>query len=577
MKIRTLGFGIFVGQSKQFQGLGDVHLRAERVSFLAPGATHMKANARFTHEALNFEQDNDTHLVVSLTAPKIDWQKQRPAVCIVPCIDISGSMNGMKLEYAKQSVLKLIDHLQPGDYCGLMAFESAVHVLYPPQEMTQAKKAELKVMVGNLRTLGGTNFSGGMLESLAHANKMDLPKKVLTRVIMFTDGQANEGVATSREQLLPLLEQNLGRATLSAFGYGEGADQDLLADLAKKGNGNYAFVKNPDDALSAFARELGGLLSSYAQNIKVELVPHAGHKIVEVLSDVDSQEQGDNVVVKLPDILSEEIRHLVFAVRIAKQPNAFPRASSVVDVKLSYECLSSAGRKVEHTEELKGKLKFVKPGEEDKAPIKDVMDLVGTAILVQKQIEAEVLAKQGNYAAAQGVMANAGAFFSALNMHTHATGSMAIGDKMANNAVYACSSGYLNSTKLGGTRGVGGSSYDPEAEALLKNMSVVTSTAAQNGLVSSFVDVGNLPPEQAGPFVQNLKQQWNGNAGVVGAGVVGVSGSAGLGGMVVGGGMGIHAPPPPVHTSAVVVQPLPPPPAPVVSKKTLKKSKSPRW
>lgn len=533
----------------------------------------MKTNARFTHANLAFDQDHDTHLVVSLTAPKIDWQKQRPAICILPCIDISGSMQGVKLDYAKQSVLKLIDHLQPGDYCGLVAFESGVHVLSPPLEMTQAKKNELKVMVGNLHTIGGTNFSGGMLEALAHANKTDLPQKVLIRVIMFTDGQANEGIATTREQLLPLLEANIGKATLSAFGYGEGADQDLLADLAKKGNGNYAFVKNPDDALSAFARELGGLLSSYAQNIKVDLTPHAGHKIVEVVSDVDSQEVGDHVVVKLPDILSEEIRHLVFAVKVAKQPNAFPRPTSVVDVKITYECLDGKGKKTEHVEELKGKLRFVKPGEEDQSPIKDVMDIVGTAILVQKQIEAEVLAKQGSYAAAQGVMATAGAFFDKFNMHNHVIASNAVGGKMASAAVYAVSSGYLNSTKLGGTRGVGGSSYDPEAQVLLNNMSVVTSTPAQDGLVSSFVEGA----DDGGAFVNG-----NGN----GVGVVGMGGTAGLGGISFTGGTiypspGLSVPAVPAAPAGAPViaskQPLPPPPAPEPSKKSLKKSKSPRW
>lgn len=515
----------------------------------------MKTNARFTHEALNFEQDNDVHLVVSLTAPKIDWQSKRPAVCILPCIDISGSMrDGGKLEYAKQSVLKLIDHLQPGDYCGLVTFESRVRVLSPPQEMTQAKKDELKVLIGGLQPLGGTNFSGGMLEGLAQVIKLDLPQKVLTRVIMFTDGQANEGVATKRDQLLPLLEQNLGRVTLSAFGYGIGADQDLLADLAKKGNGNYAFVKNPDDALSAFAKELGGLLSTYAQNIRVDLAPHTGHKITEVLSDVDSKEADDHVVVTLPDILSEEVRHLIFKVKVGKQPNAFPRASSVMDVKITYECIDSKGKKTERTEEMKGKLKFVKPGEEDKIPIKEVMDIVGTAILVQKQIEAEQLAKQGNYAGAQGVMAGAFMMFDQYNMHTHAASSSAIAGKMVNAAVYASNSGMLNSMKSGGTRGVGGAMYDQEAEALLHTMNVSTTTAAQGGMVASFTNTVGT------------------GAGVVGVGSV----DPAAGGFFAGGTM---APPTPsvIVTPSIAVQPLPPPVAPQPAESSVTKSKSERW
>lgn len=565
MKIRTFGFGIFVQDSRSSSKAWEMSVSApNQFPFSHTGVPNMKATARFTHEALNFERDNDVHLVVSLTAPKIDWQAKRPAVCILPCIDISGSMrDNNKLEFAKQSVLKLIDHLQPGDYCGLVSFESSVRLLFAPQEMTQAKKDELKVLVGNLRPLGGTNFSGGMLESLAQVSKLDLPQKVLTRVIMFTDGQANEGVATKREQLLPLLEENLGRATLSAFGYGVGADQDLLADLAKKGNGNYAFVKNPDDALTAFAKELGGLLSTYAQNIKIDLAPHAGHRITEVVSDVDSKETNDHVVVSLPDILSEEVRHLVFKVAVGKQPNAFPRAASVVDVKVTYECIDSRGKKIEHTEEMKGKLRFVKPGEEDKTPIKDVMDIVGTAILVQKQIEAENFAKVGDYAAAQGVMGAAAAVFNFMGMHTHATSSAVLGEKMANAPVYASNSGMLNSMKYGGTRGVGGSSYDQEAEGLLHMMNVSTSTAAQDGLVASFT--GNAGPDNGA------------------VGVVGVGGGLGVAGIVATGGATVAPPLPVLVVPSTVLgagpspEPLPPPVAPTPAPSSTTKSKSPRW
>jgi hypothetical protein len=162
-------------------------------------------------------------------------------------------------------------------------------------------------------------------------------------------------------------------------------------------------------------------------------------------------------------------------------------------------------------------------------------------------------------------------------MHNHVVASNAVGGKMASAAVYAVSSGYLNSTKLGGPRGVGGSSYDPEAQVLLNNMSVVTSTPAQDGLVSSFVEGAG----DGGVFA-------SGNGmGVMGHG--GVAGVAGLGGISFTGGTvhsspGLFVPAAPAAPAAPAVvpviaskQPLPPPPAPAPSKKSLKKSKSPRW
>ncbi|MDX5194356.1 hypothetical protein IGO00_24620, partial [Salmonella enterica subsp. enterica serovar Weltevreden] len=92
-----------------------------------------------------------------------------------------------------------------------------------------------------------------------------------------------------------------------------------LSELAKRGGGNYAFIKNPDEALSAFGKELGGLLSTYAQDIVLDLAPHNGHKIEEVLSDVSVEEKDQKVVIKLGDLLSEEERHVVIAMKLSEQ------------------------------------------------------------------------------------------------------------------------------------------------------------------------------------------------------------------------------------------------------------------
>lgn len=119
----------------------------------------MKLVARLTRDSFRFDQENTGHLVVTLEAPTA--QTARPRICILPVIDISGSMHGEKLEYAKKSVLKLIDHLAPGDYAGLIAFESHVHPICQPREVTEASKNAIRTEVSKLRTLGGTNFAGG--------------------------------------------------------------------------------------------------------------------------------------------------------------------------------------------------------------------------------------------------------------------------------------------------------------------------------------------------------------------------------------------------------------------------------
>ncbi len=447
----------------------------------------MKIQTRFTHDKVRFDKPNAVHLVVSLKAPKLDWEAKRPPVCIIPVIDISGSMEGEKLDYAKKTLLKLVDHLRPGDYCGLGAFATEVHEIQAPIEMTQASKDALKNRIGDLHTTSSTNFSGGLELGLKWGGKVDVSKDMLVRVIMLTDGCANHGV-TSSEGLAKIVDTR-GKTTVSCFGYGTDANQELLADLAKRGGGNYAFIKHPDEALSAFGKELGGLLSTYAQGIVIDLAPHNGHKIEEVISDVDVEEKDDKIVIKLGDILSEEERHVVIAMKLSEQTQALPREMNIVDVKIDYDLLVDGKREHRQTE-LKAKLRFVKEGEEQEKPTQEVDQIVGLAQVGQAQVEAEGFAKKGDF---KGAVARMDAMAVSLNSRGHdKLGAFAKGiqSRVVSQGSYASSQGYLRSSKGYSARGMSVSKMDGDLEEEISasglSAEFAMSNAAQCSTASSF-------------------------------------------------------------------------------------------
>jgi Ca-activated chloride channel family protein len=445
------------------------------------GNTKMKIETKFTHESVDHSKENEIHSVITLKAPKLDWKNKRQPICVIPVIDISTSMQGQKLDYAKKSVMKLIDQLQPGDYCGAVAFGSRVFPVAEPREMTQVHKDALKAAVGALNSQGCTNFAGGMRQALEWVNEADLPEEVILRAIMFTDGHANEGEAKGRD-LIPLCKQLLGKASLSAFGYGEDTDQELLADLATAGNGNYAFIKNPDDALSAFAKELGGLLSRYAQDITIDVAPFNGHKIVEVLSDVDVEEKDGKVLITLPEILSEEERHIVLSIKTSEQSKALPRAMNVLDVKVEYTTIVD-GDKTINNHENKAKIKFVTPGKEQADATDSVMKIVGLAMTAKTQIEAEELAKAGNFAGAQAAWSVNAGVLRDFGLHTHATVSDNLSANYTSSMSYAASDGHRNSMRKGMSRSVSSSKADAEQIA---SMGVQVSNSVMDSMESVF-------------------------------------------------------------------------------------------
>lgn len=478
----------------------------------------MKVQARTTFDRLRFDAESEIHLVLSLTAPAIDWQEQRTPLAIMLAIDVSGSMQGPKLEYAKRSALKLVEHLKDNDYVGLVAFESNVKMVFSPQKASQEAKTAIISAIQKLHTLGGTNLSGGMLSSLEALKRLDLPVEYMTRVVLLTDGQANEGIATKSEAIISLLEKQAGRSTLSAFGYGAGAgaDQNLLEGMSLKGKGNYAFIENPDDALSAFAKELGGLLSTYAQDVEIEVSPQNGHCITSVVSDVElaNSDVLGEVTIKIPNVLAEETRHLVLAVKLSKQTQALPRLVNLADITVKYRTLKQGGDIESRTEEVKARIRFVKEGEEQKTPTKDIDTIVALAQMVKVQKDAESKAKSGLFVEAQALMQNYAIDVNSRGHDAISFTSSRLGSRMTDAHTYSNSSGYFRSISNGVTRSVGTASFSAEAALDLTNVGCSLNTTSQTNMVNQFAG-GNTAAPNVAPEVPVLDLSAPGLLGIL--------------------------------------------------------------
>lgn len=352
------------------------------------------AKTQYAHD-----RNNETHLLVELTAPKVDWEGDRAPICVLPVLDVSGSMGGQKIDYVRKACRKLMDHLAPGDFAGLVAFDSSVYPIAEPREITQEQKEILKKKVAGLNAGSATNMSGGLFQALKWINNLDLPDNFILRVILFTDGLANVGI--KGRNLLEAVAKQKDRASISAFGFGTDCDQELLADIANKCGGNYAFIDSPDIALTAFARELGGLMSTYGQNISVKITPDKNNKVLEILNDEDVEEDNSITTIRLQDILGEESKYVVAKVLLNEVDKPLPRKVNAFKVNVSFT--NKDGDK-EDLETLAVKVKFCKPGEEPTEEDADVVKHRDRLLAAHAQDQAEAFARVGNYESARGIM-----------------------------------------------------------------------------------------------------------------------------------------------------------------------------
>lgn len=468
----------------------------------------MLLKPQFTFEKVRFDQPTDLHLVVSVTAPKSDWQTHRPPLCIIPSVDRSGSMQGEKMAYTIRSLDKLIDHLTLEDTFGLVSFSTDSSIDFPPEKMTPDAKARAKKVVSNYRASGNTFLSGGIVRAFEVLANLDLGDTTITRVILFTDGDPNVGVTTV-EGLTALITQQRGRASVSAFGYGRDAKQELLNSLATVGDGNYAFIQDPDSALGAFGKELGGLLSTYAQDLIIELTPRDGNQVLEILSDFDVEEiRTGEAWVKIPHILSEETIDIVLKAKLAAQKHPGPRQVNAIIAKLSCQVLGSDGKMKLEEAEGNAKVQFVKSGEEQTTPTKAVDELVARAQLLQAQNQAEAAAKRGDFAAAALCFSDAHLDFAARGHVRVAAASNLLGSNYKTPGVYSQTSGRRMGMSKGLNRARAASALADEDHVMLRSLGVVETNSAQDVLMESFMedpaDPGTNPPLVVPPDAGNM-------------------------------------------------------------------------
>lgn len=209
---------------------------------------------------------------------------EKPPLHIALALDLSSSMDGEKLVYAKMAAENFIRWMNRRDSFSLVTYATEAAVAFPTSPL-----ADKETLIHELRVQeasGNTNLSGGYLEAVKQLLTAKTPGAV-SRVILLTDGQANHGV-TDLRQLSKLVSKYQGEGiSLSCIGVGRDFDGVLLKALADAGMGNFHFIATADEAPDIFFQEFGDLAGLAAQNARCELEFSANLQIEESFQAID--------------------------------------------------------------------------------------------------------------------------------------------------------------------------------------------------------------------------------------------------------------------------------------------------
>lgn len=259
-----------------------------------------------------------------------DTKSKRAPLNLAVVIDRSGSMEGPKIEKARQAAAMIVDRLTPDDVFSLVAFDTTVEVLVPAQHV-QDKEA-IKRRIARIRPDGTTALYAGV-ETGARQLQEYLSAKRINRILLLSDGIANVGPSTPGE--ICALGRRLAahNISVSTIGVGEDYNETLMSGLAEASDANYYYVKDVETLPRIFAKELGSMINVAARKIRIEVIcPDGVHPIGFIGRSERFQNQ--RAVIELDNLTASQNRYVLLRCRAEQQQKT--AAHEIARVKVSY-------------------------------------------------------------------------------------------------------------------------------------------------------------------------------------------------------------------------------------------------
>ena len=214
---------------------------------------------------------NENHqlLMLGLQAMEIDKSKLPPSN-LVFLLDVSGSMQSAnKLPLVKAAMKMLLNELRPNDRVAIVVYAGAAGVVL--NSTSGNNKQTIASAIERLEA-GGSTAGGEGIKAAYKIARENFIEDGNNRIILATDGDFNIGISSNSEMELLVEKERDSGIFMTALGFGIGNyKDDKMETIADKGNGNYAYINNLQDAQKVFVKEFGGTLFTVAKDVKLQV------------------------------------------------------------------------------------------------------------------------------------------------------------------------------------------------------------------------------------------------------------------------------------------------------------------
>jgi Ca-activated chloride channel family protein len=301
---------------------------------------------------------------VEVEARKSDEARRAPMNLAI-VLDRSGSMEGAKLEKARQAAAMAVDKLGDDDIFSLVTYDDQTDLLIPPDRVgNRDHREELKARIHRIQAGGSTALHAGVTLGAKQVRHF-FEKERVNRVILLSDGIANVG-PSSTSALAGLGRELRGEGiAVSTIGLGDDYNEDLMTALAEASNANYYYVKDAEKLPGIFSQELGAARSLLARSVVIRIETPEGVRLKEIIGRPEIECHDRVVEIKMPELFgSEKRRFLVRCVAEGKTADAMEAAA----VSLNYATISGGAAPAQR---LAAKVAFTDDQKKADSSIKD--------------------------------------------------------------------------------------------------------------------------------------------------------------------------------------------------------------
>jgi len=154
---------------------------------------------------------------------------------VVLIIDKSSSMEGKKIELARQAAIGVVDNLRPIDTVGVLIFDNSFQWAVPMRRAED--KSLIKRLISGIVPDGGTQIA----PALAEAYRKVLPSRATFKhIVLLTDGISEEGDSLDLSK-----EAAAQHVTISTVGLGQDVNRAYLEKVAAMASGKSYFLNEP--------------------------------------------------------------------------------------------------------------------------------------------------------------------------------------------------------------------------------------------------------------------------------------------------------------------------------------------